>query len=568
MTENTWDYSVDVLVVGSGNGALAAALSCYEMGVRDVLVVEKASTYGGTSATSGGGVWVPCNRYAKAAGARDSLEEARDYVYATVPEESVPRAMIDRYLDQAPKMLDFLHERTHMRYVSLEHYPDYYSNLPGAKPGHRSLEPEPVDASLLGDDFFNLRLTHHMMRLFGLIHFTQVEAQILTLRLKGWFGISLRLILGYLVDIPWRLRSRIARRLCTGSAGIARLRLSMKERDIPLWLNSPMEELISEDGRVVGAVVYRAGKRLRIQARRGVILAAGGFEQNQAMREQYLPEPTNAKWSAGIKTNTGDAILEGQRLGAATRLIDSGWWCTTVSVPGEDVPRLSIMEKSLPGSCVVNKAGKRFANESQNYMAFQQELYRAHSDENPCQPSYHVFDAKFRRKYIVGPLLTAQLRPDWTIPKAWFESGFVGKADTIPELAQQLGIDPAGLEDTVRCMNEYAATGKDLEFQRGDAAYDRYYGDPEVHPNPCLGPISEAPFYAMRIDAGDFGTQGGLVTNEHAQVMREDGTALEGLYAIGNCSAAILPTYPGPGSTLGPAMTFGYLAAKHLSGTA
>lgn len=564
--QNGWDHSVDVLVVGSGNGGLTAALCCHEMGDPDVLVIEKADKYGGTSATSGGGVWVPCNRYAKAAGADDSIEEAREYLRHTIPAGQVPDEMIDAYVEHAPKMIDFLHERTHARYRTLEHYPDYYSNLPGAKPGHRSMEPEPVDASLLGDDFRQLTLTHHMMRLFGLIHFTQVDAQILTARLPGWFTLTLKMILGYLVDFPWRFKSRIARRLCTGSAGIARLRLSMKDRDLPLWLNASMTELITDNGRVVGAVIERDGRRMRIQARKGVILAAGGFEHNQSMREEYLPKPTNTEWSAGVTTNTGDAIREGLRLGATTRLMDSAWWCTTISVPGEPVPRLSIMEKSLPGSCVVNRKGERFANESQNYMAFQQELYRVHSDDNPCQPSWHIFDARFRRNYIVGPLLTAQLRPDWTVPREWYDKRFVGKAGTIRELAVQMGIDPDGLQRTVAQMNEYARTGKDEDFQRGDATYDRYYGDPAVKPNPCLAPIDEAPFYAMQIDAGDFGTQGGLATNINAQVIGADENPIDGLYAIGNCSAAVLPTYPGPGSTLGPAMTFGYLAARHITG--
>ncbi len=561
-----WDYSVDVLVVGSGNGALTAALCSYEMGVRDVLVIEKDGRYGGTSAVSGGGVWVPNNRYARAAGAQDSRDEALTYLRHTIPEKDVPAEMLECYVEQSPRMVDFLHERTHVRYMTLEQYPDYYSNQPGSRTGHRSMEPEPFDSSLLGEDYETLTPTHHMMHLFGIIPITQVEAHKLTAQLPGWFGLTLKLVGKYLLDIPWRLRSRIARRITTGSAGIARLRLSMKERNIPLWLNSPLRELIEEDGRVVGAIVEKNGERVRIQARRGVILAAGGFEKNQAMRETWLPAPTSTEWSGGVRGNTGDAIVEGQRLGGATRLMNGAWWCTTISVPGEPSPRLSIMEKSYPGSCVVNRKGQRFANESQNYMAFQKQLYSVHSEENPCQPSFHIFDARFRRNYLVGPLLTSQLRPDWTIPRSWFKQGFVGKADSIAELGRQMGIDPEGLEETVRKMNEYARTGKDPDFNRGDAAYDRYYGDPSVTPNPCLGPIDQPPYYAMRIDAGDFGTQGGLVTNVHAQVLKESGEAIPGLYAIGNCSAAVLPTYPGPGSTLGPAMTFAYQAAKHLSG--
>jgi 3-oxosteroid 1-dehydrogenase len=476
--------------------------------------------------------------------------------------------MIDTYLANSPKMIDFMHERTQMRYVTLEHYPDYYTDLPGGKAGHRSMEPEPVDAALLGDEYKTLTLTHHMMRMFGVIYFTQVEALMLTARTKGWFALTFKLIMKWLIDIPWMMKSRIGRRLCTGCAGVARLRLSMMDRDMPLWLNSPMKELITdENGKVIGALVDKQGTTVRVQARKGVILACGGFEHNQQLREKYLPKPTNKEWSAGVRSNTGDGLLQGLNLNAATRLMDGAWWCTTIVTPGEVMPRLSVMEKSLPGSVMVNMNGKRIANESQNYIAYQKALFEVHDDEtNPCAPMYHIFDGRFRRSYIAGPLMTKDVKPDWSIPKDWFEQKFVGKAQTIRELAQQIGMDADNLEETVSDMNGFAKTGKDTEFQRGDVEYDRYYGDPTIKPNPCLAAIDEAPFYAMKVEAGDFGTQGGLVTNPSAQVMTEQGSVIDGLYAVGNCSAAILPTYPGPGSTLGPAMTMGYQAAKHITG--
>ncbi|WP_101760570.1 FAD-binding protein [Oceanicoccus sp. KOV_DT_Chl] len=565
---NGWDYSVDVLVVGSGNGALTSALCCYEMGAKDVLVIEKADKYGGTSAVSGGGVWIPNNRYAKAAGANDSYEDAKQYLKNTIPAGDVPEEMIDTYLQNAPKMVDFMHERTQMRYVTLAHYPDYYTDVAGGKPGHRSMEPEPVDSALLKGEYDNLTLSHHMMRLFGVIHFTQVEAQMLTARTPGWFGTTFKMILSWMLDVPWMLKSRVARRLCTGSAGIARLRLSMMDRDMPLWLNSAMKELITDDsGKVIGAVVDKHGTTVRVQARKAVILGSGGFEHNQELREKYLPKPTNKEWSAGVRTNTGDGLIEGLKLNAATRLMDGAWWCTTIVTPDEPAPRLSIMEKSLPGSCMVNLQGKRIANESQNYMAYQKKLFEVHDEQtNSCAPMYHIFDARFRRSYIAGPLMTKDTKPDWSIPKKWYEQKFVGKANTIRELALQIGIDPENLAQTVANMNGYAKTGKDTEFQRGDVEYDRYYGDATVTPNPCLAAIDEAPFYAMKVEAGDFGTQGGLVTNPDGSVINEQGDVIAGLYAVGNCSAAILPTYPGPGSTLGPAMTMGYQAAKHITG--
>jgi 3-oxosteroid 1-dehydrogenase len=564
-TDAHWDQTVDILVVGSGNGGLTAALTNYEMGSKDVLVIEKAAKVGGTSATSGGGIWIPCNHYAEASGAEDSLDEAREYLRHTLEGEDIPAELVESYLVNGPKMLKFLHDRSQVRYESLAHYPDYYSNLPGAKSGHRSLEPAPVKASVLGADYQRLTYTHHMMRLFGVIHFTQVEAQLLMLQLPGWVKLVTGMITEYLLDIPWRLKTRISRRLCCGSAGVARLFWSVRERGIPVWTNSAMRELVVEEGRVVGVIVERDGQLLRIGARKGVILAAGGFEHNQQLREKYLPSPTDTAWSAGVPSNTGDALQAGLKLGAATRLMANAWWSSTLCVPDEEAPRLAIMENSFPGSCVVNKQGQRFANESQNYMAFQKRLFEAHSDTNSCAPSYHIFDSRFRRNYIAGPLMTASIKPDWTIAKKWFDTGFVGKAQTLAGLAEQMGIDPHGLQETIDKMNRYAETGKDEDFQRGDSEYDRYYADPEIKPNPCLAKIDEAPFYAMRVEAGDFGTQGGLATDVNAQVLKEDGTVIEGLFAIGNCSAAILSTYPGPGATLGPAMTMAYQAAKHIN---
>jgi 3-oxosteroid 1-dehydrogenase len=246
--------------------------------------------------------------------------------------------------------------------------------------------------------------------------------------------------------------------------------------------------------------------------------------------------------------------------------LNEAWWCNTISAPGEEIPWLSIMEKSYPGSIVVNPAGQRFSNESQNYMAFQQETFRKHSQDNPCNPSWQIFDANFRAKYFVGPLYNSKFRPDWMLPKSYEQQGFVVRADTIAELAARIGVDVDGLAKTVADMNDYARTGVDPECHRGESAYDRYYGDPRVTPNPCLGPIDKPPFYAMRVDPGDFGTQGGMVINANAQVLHGDGHVIEGLYAIGNCSAPTLPCYPGPGSTLGPAMTFAYQAAKAITG--
>jgi len=561
------ELSVDVLVVGSGNGALTAALCAYELGVRDVLVIEKSPLYGGTSATSGGGIWIPCSRYARAAGATDSYEEALEYVRGSTPAGAVPPKLQETYLREGPRMLDFLHERTRVRYESLAHYPDYWSSLPGAKHGHRSLEPAPVARSVLGAEAGQLRDTHHMMWMFDRIAMTQVDAQVLMAQLPGWKRLAARRIWDHVSDVAWALRNRRSRRIACGCAGIARLRWSMHDRKLPLWLEAPMTELLADDtGRVTGVRVLHQGATVIVHARRAVVLAAGGFEHNQQMREQYLPQPTDARWSAAAGTNTGDAHRAAMAVGAATRLMDGGWWCSSIRAPDDPVPRLAIMDKSYPGNIVVTRRGRRIANESQNYITYQLEFYRRHTAEDPQAPSWMIFDARSRRMYFNGPLWPVRYRPDKRLPRSYFSSGFLTRADSIRELARQAGIDADGLAKTVSAMNDYARTGKDLEHGRGDAEYDRYYADPRIKPNPCLAPIVEPPFYAMRIDPGDFGTHGGLVTNTDAQVLRNDGAPIPGLYAIGNCAAAILPTYPGPGSTLGPAMTFAWQAAKHFAG--
>lgn len=555
------DVPVDLLVVGSGNGGMTAALCAYELGVKNVLVIEKSDQYGGTSATSGGVVWIPGNRLARELGVQDSTEAAREYVQQTSPAGAVSVQMLDTYLREAPRMIDFLHDRTRVRY-QLAHL---LSFLPGAR-GNRSMEPQPVYRTVLGAEGDRLRDTHRLHWMFDRIAVTIVEAFTVMARLPGWRSVLARLLWNYISDVPWVFTHRRSRRLASGAAGIARLRWSMLDRGMPLWLNSRLQDLLTDDsGRVVGATVIRNGQRVDVRARRGVVLAAGGFEHNQAMRERYLPKPTSSEWSAAAGTNTGDALRAALALGAATRLMNGGWWCSTLKTPDHPVPWNFILGKANPGSCVVNRRGARIANESQDHNSYQQALYAKHSEADPQVPAWMVFDARVRRSYLIGPLYTSRVLPDWRLPKSYFTCGLLNRAGTIRRLAQKAGIDPAGLERTIAVMNEYARTGKDLEFQRGDTESDRLFADPRIKPNPCLAPIVEPPFYAMRIEAGDFGTQGGLVTDTDARVLRAGGEPIPGLYAIGNCAAAVCPTYPAPGSTLGPAMTFAWQAARHIA---
>ena len=560
-----FDHSVDVVVVGTGSGAMTNAICNYEMGSKDVLMVEKTDMYGGSSSLSGGGVWIPCSHYAKEAGAEDSFEDALTYLKNTVKPEETSEEMLKTYLTNGPKMLRFMHDRTHMRFHSLEEYPDYYTEIEGSREGHRSMEPEPFDITQLENKGEQLRPTHPMMHMMDHIPFTQHEAHILVGQLKGWMWIGFSLAVQYFFDIPTRLRTNRSRWAKCGSGGTARLAMSVQDRKIPLWLNTEMTDLIIDDGKVVGIKVKKDGKEMNIEAKKAVVLAAGGFEGSQKMREKYLPQPTNAKWSAGNKGNTGLPIEKAAEAGAKLKGMDGAWWCTSYQIPGIEYPFLSIMEKSYPGSCVVNKHAKRVANESMNYQAYVQTCFEEKKKGVDVDDLWLIFGSEFRAKYICGPMMNSKMLPDKKLPKEFFNDEYLTIGETVEELAGKLGIPAETLRETTDNMTKYAKTGDDLEFKRGSFAYDRYYGDPDVGPNNCLAPMDKGPYYAVRLSLGDFGTNGGLEVNENAQVIKTDGSIMQGLFAIGNCSAPLLPSYPGPGSTLGPSMTFGYQAAKFVN---
>ena len=560
--------SWDVIVVGSGAGAMTSAVIAADHGL-SVLVIEKSDKFGGTSAISGGGIWIPNNHYFAAKGGKDSYDKALQYILAAgggKADETKVRA----YLDHAPKMIKYLEEKSRVRYAVAEKYPDYYQHLPGSLPGGRSLDPELFDTSVLGDELDNLRRPSPATLLMGRISWTARDAHIAMARERGWRLKVLWMILRYKLDLKWRKKSKHDRRAGLGSSLVSALRASLLDRKVPLWLKTDFRELVLDGDRVIGVRVVREGRELTLTARRGVILGAGGFEQNQALREKYLPQPTKAAWSATPPgNNTGAALEAGMAVGAATDLMEWAWWAPTIPVVGEDKPRGIFAERAFPGSIVVNSLGKRFCNEAEGYLEFGDAMYKDYNATGGKNvPAWCIFDAHFRFHYAMGPLMPAQIMPDSRLRNEWLGSVY-WKADTLDELARQIGVDPAGLADTVAKMNDYARSGKDADFGRGDSVFDRYYGDVNVKPNPCLAPIQKGPFYAMRMDAGDIGTKGGLLTDAQARVVRPDGTPIEGLYAIGNTSASVMGTaYPGAGATIGPAMTFGYIAAHHIAANA
>ena len=564
-----FDEIFDVLVIGSGCGGLTAALTADISNPAKVLVIEKSHLIGGTSATSGGVIWIPDNHLGKEKGAQDSISEAKDYLKATIPADEFNEPLIDAYLDQGPKMVKFMQDHTDARYTSLEHYPDYFQDAPGVKLGNRALEPLPVSADVLGDDVDNLHPSGPQTIVFGRYGVNFEESHAFTTQSPGWFRLFAKIFLTYWLDFSWRIKRKRSRRLAFGAASVTRLFASIKKRNIPIWRSAALQEFILRDNKVIGAVIQKDGRLIKVQARRGVIVASGGFGQNQEMREKYLPKPTNSDWGCEPKTNTGDPIKAAEAIGAQLKFMDKAWWVTTVKAPNEEFPRLSEVEKSLPGNYTVNKSGKRFANESQNYLTFMLEVLDKEKKGESCAPMYMIFDANHRKNYPVGPLMPGKFFPDKLVKiihTDWFGSDFLTTANTIEELAIQTGIDSEALQSTVERVNNFSATGKDLDFQRGDNERDRFSGDPSLL-NPCLGPIDKAPFYAMRIDPGEFATCGGMAINEYGQVLDNDNQAIAGLYATGNCTPALLTTYPGPGATIGPAMTFGFIAGKHISGS-
>ncbi|WP_207883337.1 FAD-dependent oxidoreductase [Pseudomonas sp. 30_B] len=556
-----WDYECDVLVVGSGAGGMTAALRARDFGM-DVLVVEKSDRYGGTSAVSGGGIWIPCNHRIAALGGQDSAQEAIRYIRA-VTRDLVTDGRVEAYVEHGRRMVEYLEANSRVRFEAQPEYADYYPEVPGGKPGFRSMDPLPFDARELGEEFARMREPSPGTLMMGRVAMTMKEARVLLCRGPGWVGLTMKILWRYWRDLGGRLSSKRDRFLTLGNALVAALRRSLLDRQVPLWLEAPLQGLIEEDGRVVGAELLHKGRPLRVHARKAVVIAAGGFERNQAMRSQYHPQPSQSQWSATPPYNSGDGIRAGQALGAATALMEHAWWAPTTHVEGEEKQRALFVERTLPGCVLVDSAGQRFVNEAAPYTDIVYAMYGHNTEQARSVPCWMVFDAEFRRKYPCGALLPGYAQPDNRLPKHLH--GYYHKADSIAELATAIGVDGAGLARTLERFNRNAALGQDPDFHKGESAFDRYYGDPTVLPNPCLAPLLKAPFYAVQINAGDIGTKGGLLTDVHARVLRDDGSPIAGLYAIGNSAASMMgTTYPGAGSTIGPAMTFGFLAAEHI----
>lgn len=547
-----WDHEYDVVVVGSGAAGLAAAVTAGLRGL-SALVVEKTELYGGSTALSGGAIWVPDNFHLDEAGLGDTREKARAYLDATVGDR-VPAERTDAYLDQGPRMVREFHDRTDVRFMYTPGYADYFPEALGGMAQGRSIEPCIVDFKKLG-------ALRHSMRRAGLptygLTMTSYDFRFLNMVSRTWAGRRRSL----------RVGARAAKALVSGQqllslgeALIARLRLSTQKLGGDLWLGTPLTGWVIDADRVTGIRVTRAGKTLTIRAKGGVVLASGGFSHDQELREKHLPAPTSTAWTHASEGQVGDALRLAGELGAATDLLDKVWGAPSLCPPGEK-PFFLVADRGIPGMVIVNAAGERYANEAAPYHAFVDAMYAADKEEATTVPSWLILDARSKARYIFAGLFPGQ-----PFPKRWTQNGFLRQAPTLEELSAKLATPQ--LPATVRRFNGFAATGKDADFGRGDSVYDRYYGDPTLL-NPNLAPLDKGPFYAVPVHPGDIGTKGGLVTDAHARVLREDGTPVAGLYASGNCSAAVMgETYPGPGATIGPAMTFSWAAVNDIAAAA
>ncbi|KIW19363.1 hypothetical protein PV08_03658 [Exophiala spinifera] len=555
-----YDAEYDVVVVGSGAGGLTAALTATLKGNRKVLVAEKTKWFGGTTAYSGGALWLPMNPVSLSAGFQDSKERADTYLRTYLKEDyDSAKTMVAAYLEAAPAMTEFLESSSATQFVAAP-TPDYYMQLEGACEAGRTVLNAPYDGRRLGPMVKQVRYP-----LQGYCAFGSLQVDLLDMnrwrqpfRSLGNFSSVTKGVLRYAID---RVRWGKGTKLCNGNALVGRLLEKSTQSGIDLWNNAPALEPIIMNGRVAGMVIRRNGQKLRVRARDGVILASGGFARSSELSRKYLSNPD---WTVSPRGNVGD----GMRFGLASGGYlpeplgeDAALW-SPISIlnstkgPARSYPHFATAI-TKPGSIMVDSDGKRFVNEAAAY----QDLGRA-THEAGVRVSYLVGDKRHLRNYGMGMAL-----PGGYPIRHLIKRGYLIQAQSIPALAQKIGVDPTNLSATIDRFNGFARKGKDEDFGRGDGSFDQAYGDFEVNPNPSLAPIEKSPFYALTLYSGNGITMYGLATNKDGQVLKESGEPVPGLYAVGADSNHFLRgKYPSGGLTLGPSMVFGYRAGLHIAG--
>jgi len=540
-----WDETVDFLIVGSGGGSMCAALALKELG-KSPLILEKTDRIGGSTAMSGGVLWVPNHPLQAREGVNDSEELARTYLNAVVGHDAGPGSTRERkeaFLRTGPKMIEFL-EGQGITFIRAEGWSDYYDNLPGGCPSGRSLGVPLLDAAEMGDLYEKIRV--------GPMPFpvTVAELRDVTLAKRTPKGMLTGL------KVLYRLRKAKSGKpwLGVGVALQARMLMAASRNGVPIRTDTAVLDLIEDSGRIVGVLAQNGSRPIKIAARDGVLINAGGFSHNAEMRQKFGPKPAFTDMTNANPGDTGEMILQAQAHGAALDLMDQAWW-----VPGSKPPHgeiyMHVTDIAKPHVIMVNAKGQRFTDEAGSYMESGQLMYAQ------GLPLWAIMDSRHRQRYVWGTQMPGDT------PKSWVESGYMKQADTLEALAGQIGVDPAALRHTVDRYNCFCAAGRDDDFKRGARAYDRWHGDPRNRPNPTLGTLEKPPFLAFQMYPGDVGTSGGIVTDEFGRALRPDGSVIAGLYATGNSTASVMGrAYPGAGASIGASFVFGYIAARHAAG--
>jgi 3-oxosteroid 1-dehydrogenase len=556
----------DVVVIGSGAAGAMAALRSADHGMT-VLIAEKAHKFGGTSATSGGVMWIPNHRLDGDVG--DSRESVLEYLDSVIG-VPVNRERLETYVDEAPRMLHYL-KGTGVQFMAAA-WPDYLQGKPGTR-SDRSVIVPTFDGREMGDHRYALmREQYNRFKLFGRYAMDLTETFTLMMQSKGWRRTAANVIRRYWMDRSTRKVSHRDRRFTQGAALMGATYKQVFDRGVDLRLETRLERLIVDDsGKVTGVELSKFGRTYVVNARHGVVLAAGGFEWNQELRDRFYPAPGLTRHSSTPEDgNRGEALIAAEKIGATTEHTEQGWWIPTMTLPMPGASNFHEIHQAAfdvgrPWSVVVNRNGVRFVDEACGYDQFGQAMVEDHMKTGANMPCWLIFDAKFRKKFSAGGLMPTVHTAESKVPQDWWDH-YVFRAGSIEELCRKVDLPVDAVTQTVANINAYAKTGVDPEFGRGGNAYDQMFGDPTVTPNPNLGPIDTAPFYAVPINNGDLGTKGGLKCDARARVLDQAGNPIAGLYSAGNNSGSPFgDVYPGAGATIGPAMTFGYVAANDIA---
>ncbi|MFT3930651.1 MAG: FAD-dependent oxidoreductase [Spongiibacteraceae bacterium] len=552
-----FDEVFDWVVVGSGGGSMCSGLVMREHG-KSVVILEKTEYVGGTTARSGGVMWIPNNPFLKRDGIPDSFEKAATYLDTLAGEstDAPGSTQIRRhtYLREAPQMLAFL-QKHNIPFTRVSYWPDYHDELPGGLKEGRTVVSRPFDMNRLGEWKKKLRPGFLMLPAEWEEALKVPRARYMSEGRKVIVKVAFRILAGLLTG----------KRYISAGAGLQGWMLHTALRaGIDIRTESPVSELIIENGIAKGVLTIKNGKPWRIGARLGVLVNAGGFAQNQRMRDQYIPG-TKTTWSSAAPGDTGEMIEEMMRIGAATAQMNERVGNQTTLTPGSEQADVKPGAQQLtasPHAILVDQSGVRYMNEGGSYMAYAKKMLERNQTV-PAIPSWAIFDSQYLRRYPLGGPST----PSKKKQQSWKEAGYLKCADTIEALAREINIDATALKNTVERFNGFVAKNRDEDFHRGERAYDNWLGDPTHQPSATLGSIDQAPFYAVPVHPGDVGTYGGVVTDEFARVLRADGSVIEGLYATGVSTASVMGrSYPGAGSSVGPSFTWGFVAAKHAVG--